>query len=157
MEQVLKVSSVEDKFSAKNGKPYWTITWGDGTKDSVVSPVFHKAICEAKNSGKSVKINKEQKGNYMTVTSVEIVDGQPTPPTTTYTPTPATNKPNTEDKNRGVSLSYAKDLVVSGKIELDDMLTFAEIFNRYLSGALVIEDMKILENIMVLTRVKSGK
>lgn len=152
MELTSSVVSVEDKMSAK-GKPYWTITWGNNTKDNIVNPVFHKLICEAKNAGKEVKVAKEKQGQYYSVVAVEVVDSQ-SPVAQDNTAQPVTNSSHAQnnDKVRSMALSYAKDIVCAALLNAEDVLVWAEIFYRYLNGDLVVEDMKVLKLIMKLAR-----
>jgi hypothetical protein len=158
MELISNVVGVEDKFS-KSGKPYWTISWGNGTKDNIVNPKIHKTICEAKNAGKKVKIEKERKGEFMTVISAEIVDtpieyisNKPVDNVQQLSSSTSPQKQQPDDKVKSVALSYAKDIVCAALLSPDDILVWAEIFYRYLNGSLIIDDIKILEAIMKLTR-----
>ena len=54
-------------------------------------------------------------------------------------------KPHKDDKNVAFALSYAKDLAVHGVIEKGDILSWAEVFKRYLNGDLGVDDAKVIK------------
>lgn len=67
----------------------------------------------------------------------------PKPPTA---PPPSTSRrPPLDDKTRGVSLSYAKDMAVAKIIEKEKILDWAAIFATFIDGNIEIDDLKVLE------------
>ena len=47
-------------------------------------------------------------------------------------------------KNRAFSISYAKDLVVAGRIELDALISWATIIEKYISGEFIESESDIV-------------
>ena len=48
-------------------------------------------------------------------------------------------------KNRSVVLSYSKDLAMEGKIEVHQIAAYAEVFYRYITGSLTVDDTTIIK------------
>jgi len=53
-----------------------------------------------------------------------------------------------DTKDKGICLSYAKDLVIAGKVEFKNILPCAETFYRYTSGDLEVKDDKVFKEII---------
>ena len=49
-----------------------------------------------------------------------------------------------DTKNKSVTISYAKDLAIADKIETAQICAYAEVFYRYITGALTVEDTTII-------------
>jgi len=81
--------------------------------------------------GKMVDLTKEKVGKYWNV--IDIAEGSSKPKVeaqkTGY------HREDPESKQRSYALSYAKDLCVAGKIELDKIIPCAESFNKWLIGS----------------------
>ncbi len=43
-------------------------------------------------------------------------------------------------QNKSFAIAYAKDLAVAGKIEADKILSYAEVFSRYMNGDITVQD-----------------
>lgn len=52
----------------------------------------------------------------------------------------------TEERNRSTSLSYSKDLVVSGKVDIEDIYSRAENNYRFIKGATDLEVHSVKED-----------
>jgi len=60
--------------------------------------------------------------------------------------TPPPHAVNT--KNRSYALSYAKDLVVAKVIEADKVLSYAEVFDRFLNGDISVQDEAVFKSLI---------
>jgi hypothetical protein len=64
---------------------------------------------------------------------------------------PAKPKAPPNAMNKSVSLAYAKDLIVAGKLQLADMLPCAEVFYQFMTGELEVLNLypPLLQNVKV--------
>ena len=94
------------------------------------------------------------------VSNIETVEGvlpkAVTPPEPDdYTDKPRElTKPPINTKNKAFSVSYAKDLVVAGKIEPDKILFWAEVFDRYMNGTITIPEEIIIKKVASMVRLE---
>jgi hypothetical protein len=56
-------------------------------------------------------------------------------------PVRANVKPPPNPTNKSVAISYSKDLLIAGKIMIDDLLPCAEIFYRFMTGELEVVNL----------------
>ena len=65
----------------------------------------------------------------------------------------ATAKPEVkpDPKNRSFAIAYSKDLVVAGKIDLGKILSYAEVFDRWMSSDIVVDDEEVFKALMKKT------
>ncbi len=59
------------------------------------------------------------------------------------------------NKDRGVALSYSKDLVCAGKVDLNEMLGYASVCERYITGNVGVSDEQVTGIIMSMLRGNS--
>lgn len=140
MEKVITVKSVQIKH-VSNGKGEWMcITDAEG-KTSNIFPKTpgYNLIAE----GKALKITLEKGEKYWDVTNIEDI-GQPEhkpeiKPEVPFTNGKVTNGgpaiiPVTDSRNKSMALSYAKDLVVAGQLDIKDIYNQAHEFELYLNA-----------------------
>lgn len=124
MEKIVTVKSVE--IMEKNGRSWKKVTYKDGRSDNVFPKAVGYGLLQPKTSvGQDYKLVLEKDGNFWNV--VQVLLPFPEPPKL-VSPTGALKD------TKSFSLAYAKDLCVAGMIPLDQLIFFAELFDRYLSG-----------------------
>ena len=90
------------------------------------------------SENRTLKLTIEQKGRFTNVLDAELEENPPAIE-------PATLVVSDNDcRLRTFTTAYAKDLAVAGKIQVNDILTWAEVFFRYLKGELPIAKEKIV-------------
>ena len=90
------------------------------------------------------------------VSDIETVEGvlpkavtPPEPDDYVGKPRPAINT-----KNKTFSVSYAKDLVIAKEIELNAILFYAELFDRYMNGTITIPEEIIIKKVASMVRLE---
>ncbi len=73
-----------------------------------------------------------------TLSAVSVAEPKPEPAK------PEVDKGYKGEKNLAFALSYSKDLCVAGLIPKEEVLTWAEVFKRYLNGDLGVVDSQVL-------------
>ena len=63
-------------------------------------------------------------------------------------------KPAINTKNKAFSVSYAKDLVIAKEIELNAILFYAELFDRYMNGTITIPEEIIIKKVASMVRLE---
>ena len=101
------------------------------------------------SQNRTLKLITQQKGRFTNVVDVEPAEDGFTPETQK---TPEDRE--TDCRLRTFTTAYAKDLAVAGKIPLDAMLGWSELFYRYLQGEITISDQELNE---ILERAKSAE
>lgn len=92
--------------------------------------------------GSEVEVTgSEKQGDNILVTRVQVLKKASTfAPKPQYSPSAPID--NDSGKYRSMTLSYAKDLVVAGKLELSQMLNMAKQLDKYLENGIIEEDMR---------------
>jgi len=121
METQISIYETEDKFTRTNNKPYLSVQTSKGQMSAWDAVVIGKV-----KAAKGMKVNAviEEKGNYKNI--VGLGD-----PTGEAEEKPDAPKKFTEERNEklaSVAVSYAKDLAVAGKIEVEDIAEKAKGF-----------------------------
>ncbi len=100
------------------------------------------------SQNRTLKLTTEQKGKFVNVIDVESIERA----------APG-NLPMVEDQEaacrlRTFTTAYAKDLAVAGKIPMDSILAWSELFYRYLQGYLTVSDDELND---VLKKAKAAE
>ena len=104
-------------------------------KQSVFDPAIQKVMTEAHRQGCWVENTLEKEGNFWNIKSSILLPNTPEPEGGVARPESGRRSdPYYDIKNRSVILSYAKDLVVAGKLEMKAILQCADRFADWLNG-----------------------
>ncbi len=143
------VKTITSKVGGKTGT-YWTVTWQDGTSNTVFNPDWMKLLEESQKTGRLIHFTKEQTadGKYYNVKSMELV--------------PLSDKPNapvaSQEGQGGVVKVAAgagqptktemtkddwadKDRITRKSIERQKALTEANIFAAHMQGEILPIDV----------------
>ena len=109
---------------------------------------LHPLFYEASQEGRALKVGFAVYMNKEYIHTAELFDGKPPeekqvePITTKAEPLSPNVAPLVKppSKNASFALSYSKDLAVAGKIEPDKILSYAEVFVRWLDGDITVTD-----------------
>ena len=96
-------------------------------------------ITDGSINGLALKLTKEQKGTFWNIIKVEEVKD-----VFVKQAQEKAEDEQTNIKNRTICLAYSKDLCVAGKLGLSDAIHCAEIFYRYTTGSITIDDEQVL-------------
>jgi len=118
-----------------------TDTLGNITRINQKHAKLHPLFTE--NTGKAVKLIWATYLNKDYVDDAELFDG--VVPEQVATPKARNVAQTTESKSRAFALSYAKDLVVAGKIEPDKIFSYATAFEWFLDGKVETIDEEALK------------
>jgi len=121
MEEVVTILGIETK-STKKGAPMWTANTSGGKMSCFEKSVADKLFMLI---NKVVKLDIEMNGSFKNLKGIIYVDENATPQSA---PAPQPQMRSEEEKSKkvGVCISYSKDLVVAGKIDLKDLGTKAK-------------------------------
>lgn len=141
-EKIISVVTSEMQTS-KTGKPYLQVVDQDNVKFSCWDEALWNTL--GKNAG--AKIGFEVKGIFKNIIQAETVE-LPINPEPEDTKEPKTKvvaegSKIKDPKNRAFALSYAKDLAVAGAIEPTKILSYAEVFTRYIDGDITVKDEEV--------------
>jgi len=120
MKTNLKIESMANKVSAK-GRPYKSFT----TNEGIMSCFDLKALPQLEaNIGKIVEVEVEERNGFKNITGFYAVGAQTA---ILQTATSPVSKPFEAGNSRQASvvISYVKDMVCAGKVEVKDMEVIA--------------------------------
>jgi len=145
--QTKRIVSLEDAGQTAKGTPYWKVTWDDGKFDNIFSQEFYDLLVEADDKKVAVNIEKEKSGKYWNVTNLTLAETPSANLSETPVETPKKSEPKfkadpdkTESIERQSALKSAIELVVSGKVEAEKVLSYAEVFRRFICGDITVSD-----------------
>lgn len=147
MPQIKKVKTIEEAGQTSKGSVYWKVTWDDDKSDNIFDVKFKETLETALAHNLPVNVEKEKNGQYWNVKSVTPA-GVEMPSEASQAksipPSPQSNvidRFNAEDiRIRSMCLSYAKDLLVAGKITSDILYSQADRFYQYIiSGKIEVK------------------
>lgn len=110
-----------------------------------------KPLFDLLQVGKVVQLNGESKtsqsGNpYFLIAGV---GGEEKPPSTEqHEPLPQIKEPS---RNRSFALAYSEQLAVADKIPVDKILSYAEVFVRWLDGDIQVKDEEVFGSLLKKT------
>jgi hypothetical protein len=122
METIIVLNSIEQKTTrSDNPKTFWSATTNLGKMS-----IWEKPIADslALLINKGVKIDYEERNGYKTITKfIGEADA-------TQAQTPSATNNDDRYKRASMMISYAKDLVIAGKVELKNLKeTARELYN----------------------------
>jgi len=117
-----------DQVQTKTGKTYLSVVDKAGKKYSCWDTELWNII----EKDRAVEVEVEKKGNFANIVSAKSVADQLPEVVNEAVKEGAEVTSVTNVKNRAVSISYAKDLVCAGKIELNQLKTYADKFLAYI-------------------------
>ena len=137
---IITITEVTQEF-AKNGKEYLKVKGTTPDGKETTKSIFDnlKEAWPLMEVGAVLDFTMEKKGQYWNVVTVKPATAQ----TSTNAPASTTLAkeavklgavpiPTGDEKVRSMSIAYAKDLVVAGKIELKDIKACADRFVAYI-------------------------
>ena len=148
MPQIKTVAKIDPVEGAKG--VYHKVTWDDGKFDNVFKKEFFDILSVALKANAQVEVQKEKQGQYYNIVEVKLVSPKtPEPPQESVqaksSPVTTQTKGNVQDtRNKGIALSYAKDILVAkiragivkgvDKPEVDKMFKLADECVAYMDG-----------------------
>ena len=63
----------------------------------------------------------------------------------------AISKPKEPSRNRSFALAYSKDLAIADRIPVDKILSYAEVFVRWLDGDIQVKDEEVFSSLLKKT------
>lgn len=138
MEKIIVVDHSEIVQGAKG--EYLKVT----DKGGKTQNIFDQALWNLFNDGLAVKLQLEKQGVYWNVMSAEAVSLPVETKTNGITP-------QEKGRNASFALSYAKDLACADKIPPDKILSYAEVFVRWLDGSIKVEDEVVFQALLKKT------
>ena len=121
MEKIIVVEKSEILQGAKGD--YLKVTDKEGKSQNI----FDQALWNLFGDGLAVKLTLEKQGRWWNVTGAEAVKD-----VLAKKAVEKVGDNQITEKNKSVALSYSKDLVVAGKIELRDITSYADKFLAYI-------------------------
>ena len=148
-EKIIVIGDIEDRKNVKGGV-YITVTDQEGKKHNVFDKEHIAIIRKAYADSMAIKMVKEKTGDgkYWNVTGVSLcADELPeAPPKTKIFDAPKTESKykadpaKTDSIQTQVALKSSVELCVAGKIDVNQILSCAEIFKRWLRGDIEVKD-----------------
>ena len=156
MAQVKTVRGINVK-EGKTGKPYWQIVWDDGKTDNIFDPLFHDKAKMAKENGWGLSITKEENDKgYFNISALEFVEVIPEKGTNIPKTEQAKSTKETDGKAIAVAISYAKDLVCAGKIELNEIIPWVDTFYVWMTESWISGSAGLPQTTPKATQSKSS-
>jgi len=104
--------------------------------------------------GQAVELDWQTYMNKDYVADAKLVEGAlppPVEPLSASVPVGSHSRETSTSKNRSYALSYVKDLAVADKIPVDKILSYAELFLRWLDGDIKVEDEEVFKSLLKKT------
>ena len=95
------------------------------------------------SQGKTLKLTKEKKGNFWNVIGVETVGD-----VFVREAQKQVEDKSSTTQNKGYALIRATDLAVADRIKLNNILSYAEAFYRYMTGDIEVKDEAVFKALM---------
>ena len=125
METNLKIELVEEKVS-KQGRNYKRFKTSDGWMSCFEDKVTQDLVA---NMGKEIKVNVEERNGFKNITKFLGCNGHVSVPIENVTDT-TVGKPafshDKRSKQASMIISYTKDMVCSGKIDMKDFVSISK-------------------------------
>jgi hypothetical protein len=109
------------------------------------------------SENRQLRLTTEKKGIYTNVVDVEAAEPAPMPRSQERKPVEerkSADEMEAECRLKTFTTAYAKDLAVAGKISMDNILGWSEIFYRYLQGEITISDDDLND---IMQKAKAGE
>ena len=138
--EYIVIDKVEDA-TTQDSKPYKLVTAKDGEqyKFKIGRGECIRNKWHLLEEGKALKLKWEQFKGYDFIADFELVEN-----VFEQEAVAKTQERGVDTRNKSMALSYAKDLIVAGKIDISEIAEYAEMFYLYMVGDLTVDNPRVI-------------